>query len=151
MSSNIDQPSAGHIILPDGNNTPMDAETFQTVADKNLPGIREQLYDLAIIIHKGNKDRGFWDNERPFSEKIALVHSELSEALEIDRKDKTGTSRGFVPDDKLQHQDGRAVELADAMIRIIDMAMGFNLDLAGALVDKVYYNSLRPHRHGKQY
>lgn len=73
--------------------------------------------------------------ERNFGEVIALMHSELSEALEHDRK---GTR-----DDKLPHRDGREVELADCIIRILDTAAALGLDVAGALVEKNRYNRTR--------
>jgi NTP pyrophosphatase (non-canonical NTP hydrolase) len=46
-------------------------------------------------------------------------------------------------DDKLPHRKGLEVELADAMIRILDMAGGLGLDIGGALVEKLEYNSNR--------
>lgn len=73
--------------------------------------------------------------ERNVGEMLALVHSEVSEALEADRK-------GLM-DDKLKHRNGLEVELADAVIRIFDMAGGLNLDLGGALVEKLAYNDKR--------
>lgn len=73
--------------------------------------------------------------KRNFGELIALCHSELSEALEAHRKDKM--------DDHLPHRKGAEVELADALIRICDLAGGYGLDLAGAVTDKLAYNSRR--------
>ncbi|PHS06398.1 MAG: hypothetical protein COA78_14325 [Blastopirellula sp.] len=73
--------------------------------------------------------------ERNFGEVIALMHSELSEALEADRK-------GLM-DDKLPHRDGREVELADCVIRIFDTARALKLDLAGAIIEKNRYNATR--------
>lgn len=68
-------------------------------------------------------------------ELLALVHSEISEALEHHRK-------GLM-DDKLPHRTGLEVELAAAVIRIFDMAGGLGLDVAGALVEKLAYNATR--------
>jgi NTP pyrophosphatase (non-canonical NTP hydrolase) len=67
---------------------------------------------------------------------IALIHSELSEALEGIRKTK--------PDDHLPHLSSEAVELADAVIRCFDYAGGYGIDLATALVEKLAYNAHRP-------
>lgn len=64
-----------------------------------------------------------------------LTVSELAEAMEGDRK--------ALPDDKLPHRQMREVELADAVIRIFDMAGGFELDLAGAIMEKLEYNRQR--------
>jgi NTP pyrophosphatase (non-canonical NTP hydrolase) len=67
--------------------------------------------------------------------KIALVHSELSEAVEGVRKD--------LPDDKLPHRQMVEVELADAVIRIMDLAGALDLDLGGAIAEKIEYNKTR--------
>lgn len=68
-------------------------------------------------------------------ERIALMHSELSEAFEAHRKD--------LMDDHLTHRKGLEVELADAVIRILDFAGAENLDLAGAIIEKAEYNRHR--------
>lgn len=86
-----------------------------------------------------------------FSNKLMLTVSEISEAMEGDRKN--------LPDDKLPHRPMREVELADAVIRIFDLAGGFGLDLPGAISEKLVFNAQRPdhkiaHRQaagGKQY
>ena len=72
---------------------------------------------------------------------IALMHSELSEALEADRKD--------LKDNKLTHRSGLEVELADAIIRIKDFAGGKDLDIDGAIKEKLAYNTTRPYLHGE--
>lgn len=73
--------------------------------------------------------------ERNVGEVIALMHSELSEALEAHRKD--------LMDDKLPHRRGIEVELADCLIRIFDTGAALGLDLAGALVEKNRFNQAR--------
>ena len=75
------------------------------------------------------------DNPYAFSNKLMLVVSELSEAMEGDRKD--------CMDDKLPHRKMREVELADALIRILDLAGGYNMDLGGAVVEKLAFNAQR--------
>lgn len=67
--------------------------------------------------------------------KMALVHSEVSEALEGYRKDKA--------DEHLPHRKAIEVELADALIRICDLAGGLGLDLGGAVSEKLEYNARR--------
>lgn len=69
------------------------------------------------------------------NEKIALIHSEISEAMEGFRKDAM--------DDKLEHRKQIEVELADAIIRIADLAGALQLDVGGAIVDKMAYNQIR--------
>jgi len=75
------------------------------------------------------------DNPMNFSQKLMLVVSELAEAMEADRKD--------LMDDKLPHRHGREVELADAVIRIFDLAGGYSMDLGGAIAEKLAYNAQR--------
>lgn len=74
--------------------------------------------------------------ERNFGEVVALMHSELSEALEADRKGKR-------QDDKLPWRNAVEVELADCVIRIFDTAAARGYDLAGAIIDKNAFNRTR--------
>lgn len=73
--------------------------------------------------------------KRNFGEVIALMHSELSEALEGWRKN--------LMDDHLPHRKMIEVELADAVIRILDTAEAEGLDLGGAIQEKFAYNQNR--------
>jgi hypothetical protein len=70
-----------------------------------------------------------------FPTRIALCHSELSEALEGHRKD--------LMDDKLPHRKMAEVELADTLIRIFDLAGAMGYDMGGAVVEKLAYNKTR--------
>lgn len=73
--------------------------------------------------------------DRNRGELIALMHSELSEALEGVRKN--------LPDDHLPHRMAEEVELADLLIRVFDYAGAFGLDLEGAYREKLAYNATR--------
>jgi NTP pyrophosphatase (non-canonical NTP hydrolase) len=89
-------------------------------------------------------DRGWWDAERSDGELVALMHSELSEALEYLRH-----PLGFdAPSDHLPGVPGVTEEMADALIRIFDFCAVRNLDLGAALVAKMAFNKTRPRRHG---
>ena len=70
-----------------------------------------------------------------FATKIALIHSEVSEALEGHRKN--------LKDDHLPHRTSVEVELADAIIRILDLAGAMKLDVSGAVIEKLAYNQHR--------
>lgn len=105
--------------------------------------------NLKHICHKQAVDAGWWNDlqtgedlrgKRNFGELIALCHSELSEALEGHRKGAM--------DEHLPYRTSVEVELADAIIRIFDLAGGFGINVAEALVDKLNYNAQRAdHRH----
>jgi NTP pyrophosphatase (non-canonical NTP hydrolase) len=68
-------------------------------------------------------------------EKLMLIVSEVAEAMEGHRKN--------LNDDKLPHRKMLEVELADAVIRIFDLAGGVGLDVAGALREKLAFNAKR--------
>ena len=103
---------------------------------------RRAVNDLVGLCHDAAHEAGWWSNDATnqnnplcFSNKLALIHSEISEAMEGDRKN--------LPDDKLPHRAMREVELADAVIRIFDLAGAYGMDLGGALVEKMAYNCER--------
>ena len=90
----------------------------------------QACYDTA-------KEKGWWDFERSDGELIALMHSELSEALEAMRNDLG--------------KEAVAEELADCCIRIFDYCGARNIDLQAALEKKAEKNKSRPYRHGKKF
>lgn len=107
---------------------------------------------LQTACHEAAKDAGWWSSlttQEPLwcdlpagdtpafniAEKLCLIHSEISEAMEGHRK-------GLM-DDKLPHRLMLEVELADAAIRIFDLAGGLGLDLGQAIGEKMAFNSTR--------
>lgn len=100
------------------------------------------INELRDLCHGSAVAGGWWHDpatgepvDRNDGELIALMHSELSEALESVRKQKM--------DDHLPHRRGIEVELSDLLIRVFDYAGARDLDIGGALVEKLAYNSLR--------
>ena len=103
------------------------------------------LNELCKEVYQNAVDHGWWDEQRTFGDLISLCHSELSEALEEFRN-------GHKPDETYLNANGKPegapTELADVMIRIMDMCGHYNIDLEKALYDKIEYNKTRPYRHG---
>lgn len=122
---------------------------------------------LSAIVNERNVQAGWWTDvftgesllgkdeygrdKRNVPEMLCLIHSEVSEAMEGYRKK--------LPDDKLPHRSMFEVELVDVLIRILDLAGGHGLDLSGAFIEKLEYNSrredhkleTRQHGKGKQF
>lgn len=97
---------------------------------------------FAADCHAASRRAGWYtdlntgrEKECNVPEMLCLVHSEISEAME-------GYRKGLM-DDKLPHRKMIEVELADAMVRIGDLATYLGLDLGGAVVEKMAYNATR--------
>ena len=106
---------------------------------------------IQYHVHKVAKEHGWWDEERELPELCALLHSEVSELLEADRKGVLNA-----PSDKgIPYEGGQMTnlqeELADIMIRTLDMCERFGVDAESVILAKTAYNESRPYRHGKKF
>lgn len=92
-----------------------------------------QIKELQKLCHDIAQDKGWWLGERNNGELVALIHSELSEALEGMRKDDW---------------DNVKEELADVVIRIMDFCEARGIDLEQNILMKIEKNKTRSFRHG---
>jgi hypothetical protein len=127
--------------------TPVDVDHGGFVTDEGTMFITpddyvqaQQINELRDDVHKLNSQ--WWRDlqtgapiERNVGELVMLMVCELAEGIEGHRKS--------LQDDHLPNRPMIEVELADAVIRILDFAGGFKLDIGGALVEKLRYNSIR--------
>ena len=109
---------------------------------------------LAEEIYQNNKEKGFWDNERNVGEMLMLVTSELGEAMEAHRKGRFANleayeefSENFEDAIKDTFED----EIADSVIRLLDMCGGLGIDIDAHVRLKLEYNKTRERLHGKKY
>lgn len=108
----------------------------------NIAETMERVHATACL-------KGWWDNDDPMAprvaiEKLCLIHSEVSEAVEEVRNGNLDTKVRFEGDKPV----GYAVELADSVIRIFDLAKAQGINLDEVIDIKANYNETRPVRHG---
>lgn len=116
----------------------------------------DSINGLVNSVHDNAKSHGWWDGEkRTLGELIALMHSELSEALEEHRNEDKLKEKGFNPEhylaldkDRLFKPEGIAVELVDCVIRIMDLFGKEGWNFEEILLEKHAYNKKRPYKHG---
>ncbi len=125
------------------------------------------INDLCKKVHANAIEKGFYEDGKAtnMGERIALIHAEVSEALEADRKDSyCSCSTELFNNIKTLHIDEEfkyfyqkvvkgtfEEEMADIVIRVMDMCAYKGIDLEGHILAKMRYNSMREKMHGKAY
>lgn len=121
----------------------------------------KSMNELAQEVFKNAQLKGWYDNHggTNMGERIALIHSEASEMLEADREDRYCKSninavngwhypeefqKAYVDNVKGTFEE----ELADIVIRCLDMAAFKGIDIESHVAAKMRYNTLRPIKHG---
>jgi NTP pyrophosphatase (non-canonical NTP hydrolase) len=122
------------------------------------------INELSKQIHENAKSKGFYDKEKNIGEMLALIHSEVSEALEADRKGRYCPEIPNIED--VANNESMSVliaqyhnyikgtfeeEMADIVIRVMDLCAYKKIDLLHHIKAKMRMNSLREHKHGKKY
>lgn len=96
---------------------------------------------LSQLNHRNAVSKGWWEKPRGHGELIALMHSELSEALE-------GLRHGNPPSDHIPDFSAAEEEFADVIIRIMDFAGFAGYRVAEAILAKMEFNKTRAYKHG---
>ena len=99
-----------------------------------------EIKDIVQKAHDNAVKHGFWDPPLPFGTAIALIHSELSEALEEERAGRPLVWYHCTEGDP-----------SLAVIRIADLCGHLGIDLDAVIAEKMAYNAGRPYKHGKRF
>lgn len=111
--------------------------------------IAEGISALTLVSWRIAEAKGWHSEPLTFPERLCLIHSEVSEALEAFRDPATKTEDLFrVQTDAKGKPIGIASELADIVIRVCDLAGIHGIDLENAILAKTAYNQTRSFRHG---
>lgn len=114
------------------------------------------LNELADQISNTSESKGFWDpddvgNMGIIPLKLALIAGEADEALEVHRNEYDDADEDPISRMTPMQEDDFAEEVADVIIRALDLAGYYNFDIGQIVLDKMAKNETRPYRHGKRY
>src|SRR5690625_2875342 len=110
-------------------------KNFKELLENKKIRYAQCIREVSRLCYGLSVEAGWHDTPREVGTMIALIHSEASEALEGFRKD--------LKDDHLTHRKMAEVELADAVIRIFDLAGSQGFDIGSAMMEKLLYNTQR--------
>jgi NTP pyrophosphatase (non-canonical NTP hydrolase) len=104
------------------------------------------LNDLAEQAYETAKSKGFYETPPDMLSRLCLIHSEVSEVCEEYRN-------GHLPNENIYEEDGKLCgipsEIGDIIIRALDFAAYYEIDIAKAIEEKMKYNLKRPYKHNK--
>lgn len=118
--------------------------------------IETNLNKVCAEVHEEQVARGFYDEKREMGTLLMLIVSELSEALEADRKGRHIDISQFPPTDdpevfKATIKDSFEDEIADTFIRLFDLVGYLGIDIDAHIAAKMNFNRSRGYKHGKKY
>ncbi|GAF68846.1 unnamed protein product [marine sediment metagenome] len=99
------------------------------------------IAEIQQQVHRTAIEHGWWDTPRSTGEILMLMVTELAEAMEAYRE-------GNPESDKIRGFSRMEEELADVIIRLLDLAGKEGLNIEAAVLAKMAYNEDRPYRHG---
>ena len=107
-------------------------------AEKTLAEMQEEVHENAVA-------HGWWDNPRQPGELLMLVVSEVSEAFEEVRNNHAMSETYYSEGGKME---GVPSELADIIIRVMDLSEYYGINLSEVIAEKHKFNLTRPFKHG---
>lgn len=126
--------------------------------------IETNLNELSKEQHERMVEKGFYDGSKQIGTLLMLTVSELSEALEADRKGRHSDLKEFesylqegISEEQKKEafkqfmKDSFEDEIADTFIRLLDLCGHLGIDIDAHIKHKMWYNSTRPPKHGKAY
>lgn len=122
--------------------------------------MRTNIEALQDEIHENAVAKGFWEEPVNLAEKMMLIVTEVAEMCEAHRKGKrcvvipelvVEDNERFKTYFQNAIKDTLEDEMADAIIRLLDMAKKLDIPIEAHIRAKMRYNSLRPYKHGKAY
>lgn len=105
-----------------------------------------RMNTLGFRIYLNACAHGFHEEDRNFGEQCALIHSEVSEALECHRKGEEIIHYG--PDGKPL---GLGAEFVQVIVRTLETLHTHGVDIDKVMSEVMKYDEGRPYRHGKRY
>jgi len=120
---------------------------------KNYEDEYVALTALSHILHEAQVDKGFWEDFEDtwltmIDRKLMLIVGEVAEAHEEYRSNNDPQHVYYRDDGK---PEGFAFELADVLIRLLDLAGALGIDLGALVKEKHEFNQTRPHKHGRNF
>lgn len=124
-------------------------EVRRKLDDSELEEAAMMMQRLQRRCHEISVAHGFWEVEQDVRIKLMLIHSEVSEAFEALRRQRSSDSEPM--SDHIPTMPAFNEELADIQIRLWDLAEAEGIDLGRTALEKMHYNESRPYLHGKRF